>query len=72
MINLLTVKEASKQLKTSRQHLYRLIADQRIKGFKNDCGKYLIYADSLDAYIETCYNQYAHRLTASGGTIYAE
>ena len=72
MIKLLTVKEASQQLKTSRQHLYRLITNQRIKGFKNDCGKYLIYADSVDAYVDSCYNQYAHRLAASGGTNYAE
>ena len=72
MIELLTVKEASQRLRTSRQHLYRLIAEQSVKGFKSDSGKYLIYATSLDAYVETCYNQYAHRLAASGGINYAE
>ena len=64
---LTTVNETAALLNTTRQFVYGLISSGKIKGFKSDTGKYLIFSDSVDLYIETCYNTYTHKCVASGG-----
>ena len=63
-LNLVTVNEAAKIVHLCRQKIYQLINDNRIKGFKNDAGKYLILKSSLADYIQSCYTSYATRTTA--------
>jgi len=65
---LLTAKEAGEYLRTTRQHIYKLINSGEITGFKNDTGKYLIFGDSLENYIKRCYNVYAQNSVIPGGT----
>lgn len=67
MTSLVTAIEAAKVLRTTRQRIYRLVSSGQLKGFKNDSGKYLIFSESIEKYIEICYNTYAHKCVTSGG-----
>ena len=66
-LNLVTVAEAAKIIHMCRQKIYKLIDENRIKGFKNDAGKYLIFKSSLVAYIDSCYNNHVARATLKEG-----
>ena len=66
-LNLVTVAEAAKIIHMCRQKIYKLIDENKIKGFKNDAGKYLIMRSSLADYIKSCYNEYAARTTPKEG-----
>ena len=66
-LNLVTVAEAAKIVHMCRPKIYKLIDQQKIKGFKSDTGKYLIIRSSLADYIKSCYNEYVARTTAKEG-----
>ena len=59
-MKLLNTKEVADNLKTTRQTVYKLIQCGQLNGFKSDTGKYLVFQESLDRYIDSCYNKYKH------------
>ena len=74
-LDLLTVQETSKILHMCRQKVYQAISTGKIKAFKNDSGKYLIFKSSVAKYLEACYNQYSSNMiccSAQGGKENAE
>ena len=58
-LNLSTATQAARLLHTSRQRVYLLIQDDKLKGFKDDTGKYLIFTSSIADYTKNCYETYS-------------